>query len=313
MEEDHYYPFGLKHKIEGSIIQPIGNVVAQSYKYNGKELQDELGLDWYDYHARNYDPAIGRWFNIDPLAERYYQLSTYTYVGNMPTIAIDPDGKRLVFVIRDKKGNAKEYLTYRNGNFWHANGKRYNPGKESLNKTMYRVLSVYRRIESSNDKVLKRMLNHLEKSDKVHYMQEGAGCSYCTSNVDAYPFAIGKDDSVGTIANWNLRNGTPDEDFETVVHEMRHQFDWDTGNMGDDHVGNSAKDPSEIRAVWTENRVRKMLNLPLQTKYGTEEIDPHILNNPPNNENVFDEKYDTNQHDGNINRDKKKDKDVKRE
>ncbi|MFV8344431.1 RHS repeat domain-containing protein [Flavobacterium sp. XS2P39] len=37
------------------------------YKYNGKELQDELGLGLYDYGFRNYDPAIGRWVNIDPL------------------------------------------------------------------------------------------------------------------------------------------------------------------------------------------------------------------------------------------------------
>lgn len=37
------------------------------YKYNGKEYQDELGLNVYDYGWRNYDPAIGRWVNIDPL------------------------------------------------------------------------------------------------------------------------------------------------------------------------------------------------------------------------------------------------------
>lgn len=37
------------------------------YKYNGKEFQDELGLDWYDYEARNYDPAIARWVVPDPL------------------------------------------------------------------------------------------------------------------------------------------------------------------------------------------------------------------------------------------------------
>jgi RHS repeat-associated protein len=43
------------------------NVKTYKYKYNGKELQDELGLNWYDYGWRNYDPAIARWVNIDPL------------------------------------------------------------------------------------------------------------------------------------------------------------------------------------------------------------------------------------------------------
>ena len=56
------------------------------YRYNGKEWQDELGLDWYDYHARNFDAAIGRrctefievWMNIDPLSEVSRRWSPYT-------------------------------------------------------------------------------------------------------------------------------------------------------------------------------------------------------------------------------------------
>jgi len=46
----------------------------------------------YDYGARNYDPALGRWMNIDPLGEKYFYASTYAYVCNDPINFIDPDG-----------------------------------------------------------------------------------------------------------------------------------------------------------------------------------------------------------------------------
>lgn len=59
----------------------------------------------YDYGARNYDPALGRWMNIDPLAEKYINISPYTYVANSPIILIDLDGKKIVFA----KNTSKEF------------------------------------------------------------------------------------------------------------------------------------------------------------------------------------------------------------
>ena len=89
IEENNYYPFGLKHNGYNDYL-PITN----KYNYNGKELQDELGLNFYDYGARNYDPAIGRWMNIDPLAEKSRRFNPYTYALNNPVYFIDPDGMR---------------------------------------------------------------------------------------------------------------------------------------------------------------------------------------------------------------------------
>jgi RHS repeat-associated protein len=87
-EESNYYPFGLKHKGYNS-----NNLQANyKYKYNGKEFQDELGLNMYDYGARNYDPTLGRWMNIDPLAEIYRRWSPYNYCVDNPLRFIDPDG-----------------------------------------------------------------------------------------------------------------------------------------------------------------------------------------------------------------------------
>ncbi|WP_162144501.1 DUF6443 domain-containing protein [Aquimarina latercula] len=88
MQEKNYYPFGLQHKGYNNTI--TGR--KHNYGFGGKEEQDELGLGWVDITARNYDPAIGRWMNLDPLAEKMRRHSPYNYAFNNPIFFMDPDG-----------------------------------------------------------------------------------------------------------------------------------------------------------------------------------------------------------------------------
>ena len=82
-EVNHYYPFG-------GLFASSTNV--QPYKYNGKELDTKNGLNWYDYGARHYDPALGRFTTVDPSSESYNETSPYAYCGNNPVVRIDPTG-----------------------------------------------------------------------------------------------------------------------------------------------------------------------------------------------------------------------------
>ncbi len=110
-----YYPFGMtfnKYQRENSL--------PNSFQYNGKEKQDELGLDWLDYGARMYMPEIGRWGVADPVSESYFTYSPYNYVRNNPILRVDEVGNWdiTVHVARDREkyGYGFAVLTDRNGN-----------------------------------------------------------------------------------------------------------------------------------------------------------------------------------------------------
>ena len=96
IQENHYYPFGLEQA--GWITNPTP---PYAYKYNGKELNVDFGLNMIDYGARWYDAGVGRFTTIDPLASKMQSWSTYTYGFNNPIRFIEPTGMAPDDFVRD--------------------------------------------------------------------------------------------------------------------------------------------------------------------------------------------------------------------
>lgn len=104
-EVNDYYAFG-------GLMSTSSRQSVQPYKYNGKELDRKGGLDWYDYGARMYDAALGRFMKTDRFSEKYVSLSPYQYGANNPVNNIDVNGDSLLL---NKTSVAEAMLAIYNG------------------------------------------------------------------------------------------------------------------------------------------------------------------------------------------------------
>ncbi|MBV8326528.1 RHS repeat-associated core domain-containing protein, partial [Chryseobacterium sp.] len=99
IEENNYYPFGLKHQGYNTI--ELANP-AYKYTFNGQELQ-ETGMT--DFGARMYMNDLGRWGVIDPLAAMSRRFSPFAFGFNNPIRFIDPDGRQGTDWVHNRETN----------------------------------------------------------------------------------------------------------------------------------------------------------------------------------------------------------------
>ena len=88
VSETNYYPFGLAHKGYNEHVNSTN--LGEQFKFNGVELNSDMGLGLYDMDFRQYDPTIGRFTSIDPVT--HYDYSTYSAFDNNPAFWADPSG-----------------------------------------------------------------------------------------------------------------------------------------------------------------------------------------------------------------------------
>ena len=95
---DAYLPYGEL------LVDEHSSSEEMPYKFNGKEFDEETGL--YYYGARYMNPVTSLWYGVDPLAEKYPNISAYLYCYANPSKLIDPDGKDPILWFLLYKGTA---------------------------------------------------------------------------------------------------------------------------------------------------------------------------------------------------------------
>jgi RHS repeat-associated protein len=94
-----YYPFGMA-MAERSFKENTDK--KYRFGFNGKEYENDISEGVYNFEARMMDSRICRFTSTDPLSYEYPDISPFVFVGNMPLIAIDPNGQKLVFVGKEE-------------------------------------------------------------------------------------------------------------------------------------------------------------------------------------------------------------------
>ena len=251
-ETNHYYPFG-------GAFASTSNV--QPYKYNGKELDSKKGLNWYDYGARHYDAALGRFTTNDRFAEKYYSMSPYQYGANNPVNNIDVNGDTIV-VNPNPNGlidNVKMFFGF--------DTKYQKDVKADLQQL------------KKDDKEIGEMIIELEKSKNVHSITRTKRGESNSSGFDREKAK--KDIPQGSIINYDPDvktdiNGNHRTPRIGLSHELQHSSDVDKGIMSYENIGNGIP-MREIRAINTENKIRKRTGDAKRTEYRGRKIPQKLL------------------------------------
>ena len=251
-ETNHYYPFGGVFASAGSI---------QPYKYNGKEFDNKKGLNWYDYGARHYDAALGRFTTNGRFAEKYYSMSPYQYGANNPVNNIDVNGDTIV--------------VNPNPNGLIDNVRMFFGFDTKYQKDVKADLQQFKK----DDKEIGEMIIELEKSKNVHSITRTKRGKSNSSGFDREKAK--KDIPQGSIINYDPDvktdiNGNHRTPRIGLSHELQHSSDVDKGIMSYENIGNGIP-MREIRAINTENKIRKRTGDAKRTEYRGRKIPQKLL------------------------------------
>ena len=259
-EVNNYYPYGA--------LMGGGCQAVQPYKYGGKELDRQNGLDWYDSMARWYDALSGRTPTMDPLSEKYYSISPYAWCGGNPIRNIDPDGNIIRAYINEtaydfKKGEDGTY------GFYNQEGELY----QNDDYTDFLMQTSYALGMLQTSSVGYGLISELINSDRILKLNKTTSTINNAADIENDEIFWDPENNEGGYAYFlddRLSNYRPA--FIGLGHELAHIYDsWmgtiDTSEWFKMPIDGKTKDKSEIFATKIENMLRADFRLPQRTYY----------------------------------------------
>ena len=254
-----YYPFGSEIRMENPALLTGG--ASHPFRFTGKELIRQTSLNMYDFGARLYDVAgVPIWTSIDPLAEKYYNLSPYNYCGGNPVNLIDPDGRDYAINIDSDKMTITISATF------YTNEESYSSALHAANlingqNNMFSYI-----VDNSSYSVVFDI--NVVKTDgndigSLNYAKAIDDTGYANIFLVVTDDVLNENQNGVTTRGSDIRVKSSRRDSETGGHEMGHTL----GMTHSDYGIMTAESSSPYRTnTFTESNIKDMIVYPLKGK-----------------------------------------------
>ena len=233
-----------------------GSPYNERFKFTGKERDVETGYDYFG--ARYYASSLQIWLSVDPLSDKYPNISPYAYCNWNPIKYVDPNGEKIIIAPRNFIERIAQFFGISIGY----------------------VKKVERDLErlKQDDPAARERITKLEESEMEHTIQYPSKKWNSVKPLSEKDFDDHKRQG-STIYydpdNERTKNGDKRTPRVGLMHELQHSWDIDQGNGSKEVIDGIPT--MEIDAINMENKIRQKTGDKKRTSYGGQKIPANRL------------------------------------